>query len=154
MKGCTCHNAPASRRSARCPARAPAYRSAAENLVPGLGGFLLRLPPPLVAPVPVDGRGQSRTEVAVDRLPAEFGADLAGVVGIAQVVAGPVGDVVVGSWVLPSQLEDELHDLLIAALVPGTDQVGLAGLAQGQDAMHGGVVVVHVRPLPPVLASP
>ena len=34
-----------------------ARRSAAEDLVPGLGGFLLRLPPPLVAAVPVDGRG-------------------------------------------------------------------------------------------------
>ena len=71
-------------------------RSAAENLVPGLGGFLLGLPPPLVAPVPVDGRGQSRAEVAVDRLPSELGADLAGVIGVAQVVAGPVGYVVVG----------------------------------------------------------
>jgi len=52
----------------------------AENLVLGLSGFLLRLPPPLVVPVPVDGGGQPGPDVAVAWPPAQLGADLRGVV--------------------------------------------------------------------------
>jgi hypothetical protein len=48
---------------------------------------------------------------------------------------------VVGTRVVPHQLQDELHDLHIAALVAGTDQVRLADPALRQDQVHGRVSV-------------
>ena len=61
----------------------------------GLGGRLLRPPPRLVRPVPADRRRQPLAEVGVPRPPAELGAQLRRVDGVAQVVARAVVDVVV-----------------------------------------------------------
>ena len=58
--------------------------------------------------------------------PAELVAQLGGVDGVAQVVAGPVHHVVVGVRGLAHVLEDQLDDVLVVLLAVGADQVGLA----------------------------
>ena len=69
-------------------------------------------------------------------------------------MARPVRYVIVGVGFVSHQLQDEPHDLLVAALVTRPDQVRPADRAPGQDQVDGGVVVVDVGPLAHVLAGP
>ena len=101
--------------------------------------------------VPVDGVGQAVLEVGEPGLPAELVAELARVDGVAQVVPGPVGDLLVGVPRLPEQLEDQTQHLTVVLLAVGTDQVGLAAAATLEDGVHRGVVVVDVDPVEDVL---
>src|SRR5699024_12307022 len=78
----------------------------------GRGGGLLRAPPVLVVAVPVDGGGQAGGEVGELRGPAQLGAQAGGVDRVAQVVPGPVGDVLVVARGAAHDLQHELDHLL------------------------------------------
>ena len=66
-------------------------------------------------------------------LPTEFALDLAGVDGVAPVVAGPVPDQVEGVLRLAEGAQDGLDDLAVALLAVGADEVGLADPAALRD---------------------
>ena len=120
--------------------------------VPRLGGLLGRAPPGLVVAVPGYGLGQAGGEVGVLRLPAELAAELGGVDRVAAVVAGAVAhpvEVVLGA---PEAFEDLAQHGDVVQLAVGADQVGLADAAAGEDAPHGGAVVLGVDPVADVPA--
>ena len=117
----------------------------------GLDRGLLVLPPVLVGGVPVDGVLETGLKVGVFRLPTEFRPQLGGVDGVAQVMARPILDVVVGVLWLTHQFQDHLEDFLVVLLAVGPDQVGLTDLPLGQDVPDGARVVVGVDPIPDVL---
>ena len=96
---------------------------------------------------------EAGAEVAVGGRPAQLGAQPGGVDRVAQVVARPVVDVVVGVGRLAHQLEDQFDHRLVVHFAVGTDQVGLADRAVVDDAQHRGVVVVDVDPVAHVLAG-
>src|SRR5690606_40216999 len=92
-------------------------------------------------------------------MPAELAFDLAGVDGVAAVVAGAVGDE--GDELAPArsrgahlveQVADGLDDLEVRALVAAADVVGLAGLALFGDESEGLAMVADVEPVADVLA--
>ena len=117
-----------------------------------LGSLLGRAPPGLVVAVPGDGLGQARGEVGAGGLPAELAAELGRVDGVAAVVAGAVAhpvEVVLGA---AEGLQDLAQDGQVVALAVGTDEVGLADAAAGEDAPHGGAVVLGVDPVADVAA--
>ena len=62
----------------------------------------------------------------VGRRPAELGAELGGVDGVAQVVPGAIGDEVEVVGSAAEVLQDAAHDVEVVALAVGADQVGLA----------------------------
>ena len=95
------------------------------------------------------GRRRSRRT----RLPAQLGAQLGRVDRVAQVVAGPVGDLVVRVARPAEQDQDRLHHLPVVALPVGPDQVGLADPALLGDQQHRGGVVVGVDPVADVGAG-
>ena len=76
--------------------------------------------------VPLDRVGEAGLEVGERRHPAELGAQLAGVDGVAQVVAGPVGDVVEGVLAAAHQRRISRTTSRFVLLALGADQVGLA----------------------------
>lgn len=115
--------------------------------VPRLGGLLGRAPPGLVVAVPGYGLGQAGGEVGARRLPAELAAELGRVDRVAAVVAGAVAhpvEVVLGA---AEGLQDLAQHRDVVQLAVGPDQVGLADAAAGQDAPHGGAVVLGVDPV-------
>ena len=81
------------------------------------------------------------------RLPAELGPELGRVDRVAAVVAGAVAhpvEVVLGAAEGPQDLSEHRD---VVQLAVGPDQVGLADAALGEDAPHGGAVVLGVDPV-------
>ena len=104
--------------------------------------------------VPIDGVLEAGLEVGKFRLPTKLGPELGGVDRVAQVVARPVLDLVVGIGRLAHHFEDQLEDVLVVLFAVGPDQVGLTDLALGQDRPNGARVVVGVNPVADVLTGP
>lgn len=120
--------------------------------VPRLGGLLGRAPPGPVVAVPGYGLGQAGGEVGARGLPAELAAELGRVDRVAAVVAGAVAhpvEVVLGAAEGPEDLAQHGD---VVQLAVGADQVGLADAAAGEDAPHGGAVVLGVDPVADVPA--
>ena len=117
-----------------------------------LGGLLGGAPPGLVLAVPGDRLGEALGEVGVGRLPAELAAELGGVDSVAAVVAGAVAHPVEVVLVAAERLEDLAKDGDVVPLAIGTDQVGLADAAAGQDGPDGRAVVLGVDPVTDVQA--
>ena len=120
--------------------------------VPRLGGLLGGAPPGLVGAVPLDRPGQAGGEVGVRGLPAELAAELGRVDGVAAVVAGAVAHPVEVVLRAAEGLEDLAQHGDVVQLAVGADQVGLADAAAGEDAPHGGAVVLGVDPVADVPA--
>ena len=120
--------------------------------VPRLGRRLCGAPPSLVLAVPPDGLGEALGEVRVGRLPAQLAAELGGVDRVAAVVAGAVAHPVEVVLVTAERLEDLAKDGDVVLLAIGTDQVGLADAATGQDGPDGRAVVLGVDPVAHVQA--
>ena len=131
---------------------APAMLLLALGAVPRLGGLLGRAPPSLVVAVPGYGLGQAGGEVGVLGLPAELAAELGGVDGVAAVVAGAVAHPVEVVLVPAEAFKDLAQHGDVVQLAVGADQVGLADAAAGEDAPHGGAVVLGVDPVADVAA--
>jgi hypothetical protein len=91
-------------------------------------------------------------EVRENRLPAELHPELGGVNGVAQVVAGPIRNMIVCFARLTHQLQDRFYDLLVAPLAIGADQICLADLPLGSDQQHCSTVIIHMNPVPYVEA--
>ncbi len=114
---------------------------------------------PWPAPTSPRSRGTTRwwrrgpTRSRRTRRPAELGAQLRGVDGVAQIVTGAVRDVVVGVGGLAHLREDQLDDGLVVLLAVGADQVRLADLALLQDREDGRGVVVGMDPVAHVLSG-
>ena len=115
--------------------------------VPRLGGLLGRAPPGLVVAVPGYGLGQAGGEVGMGGLPAELAAELGGVDRVAAVVAGAVAHPVEIVLRAAEGLQDLSEHRDVVQLAVGADQVGLADAAAGEDAPHGGAVVLGVDPV-------
>src|SRR5674476_922120 len=77
------------RHTRRCGSRSSG--SAAQTLVGLLGARLGRGPPGLVVAIPLDCLGEPGADVLVLRGPSRLGPKLAGVDGVAHVMAGAVG---------------------------------------------------------------
>jgi hypothetical protein len=100
--------------------------------------------PVLVGQVPLDGLADAGFE-GLGRAPAEFALDLAGVDGVAAVVAGAVGDVgdeaAVAAGRIGLEFVEErtqgVHDLDVGLLVPAAHVVDLARGALGQNGADG-----------------
>src|SRR5699024_1268705 len=116
--------------------RSPRPVSLTGQGVLGLGGGLLRAPPVLVLAVPVDGGLQPGREIGELRGPAQLGAQPGGVDRVAQIVAGPVGDVLIVPRGAAHDLQQQLDHLLVGLLPGGPDEGGLAYLAALQDGQH------------------
>ena len=120
--------------------------------VPRLGGLLGGVPPGLVVAVPADRLREAGGEVGARGLPAELGPELGRVDRAAAVVAGAVAhpvEVVLGA---SEGLQDLAQHRDVVQLAVGADQVGLADAALGEDAPHGGAVVLGVDPVADVPA--
>ena len=83
--------------------------------------------------------------------PTELGAQLGRVDGVAQVVTGPIGHVLVVVAGPAQQFEDGLDDLMIVLLPVRADQVGLPDPPLPGDQQHGRAVVVGMDPVAYVL---
>ncbi|KFB66919.1 MAG: hypothetical protein CAPSK01_003858 [Candidatus Accumulibacter vicinus] len=116
--------------------------------------------PVLILEIPLYGLADTGVE-GFRRFPAQFPLDLAGVDGVAAIVAGPVGDIAdlfvvglaVGTWSkLVEQRADRVYDVEIGFFVPAADIVGLAGTTGFKDAPDGTAVVLDVEPVANLLA--
>ncbi len=105
--------------------------------------------------VPLHGLADPGLE-GLGGLPPKFTLDLAGVDGIAAVVARPVLHVrdlafialAIGTRTqLVEQGADGLHDLDVGLFVPAAHVVGLPGAAGLQHAADGAAVVAHIEPV-------
>ena len=114
---------------------------------PRLGRRLCGAPPGLVLAVPSDRLREAGREVRVPGLPAELRPELRGVDRVAAVVAGSVAHPVEVALVAAERLEDLAKDGDVAPLAIGTDQVGLADAATGQDGPDCRAVVLGVDPV-------
>lgn len=85
-------------------------------------------------------------------LPTQLAAELGGVDRVAAVVAGAVAHPVEVVLVTAERLEDLAKDGDVVLLAIGTDQVGLADAATGQDGPDGRAVVLGVDPVAHVQA--
>src|SRR4051794_11753389 len=113
----------------------------------GLGRSLLRTPPRLVVAVPLHRCPDPSLEVGVLRHPAELSAQLGAVDRVATVVPRPVRDELEAVLRTTQLAQHGGHDVAVAPLAVGTDQVGLTGPALLGDGPHGCVVVVDVDPV-------
>ena len=86
------------------------------------------------------------------RLPAELAAELGGVDRVAAVVAGAIAHPVEVILVTAERLENLAKDGDVVLLAIGTDQVGLADPAAGQNGPDGRAVVLGVDPVADVQA--
>ena len=118
----------------------------------GLGGVLSVAPPVLMLGVPSDGLIETLGEAGMDRLPAELVLELGGIDGIAAVMAGAVANPVEGVGRLTHALENGTKHVDVVLLAVGSDEVGLADAALGEDVPHGARVILGVDPVADVLA--
>lgn len=117
------------------------------------------LDPGLMAQVPLDGGGQSLLKGHLP-LPAQLLLDLCAVDGVAAVVAGSVlhvGDGLPDCFgrfpqLLSRQLNELVQQLDVFPLVLAADVVFFAHTSLAHDVQHRPVVVLHVNPVPDVLA--
>ena len=112
-----------------------------------LGGLLGGAPPGLVGAVPLDGLGEAGREVGMGRLPAQLAAELGAVDGVAAVVAGAVAHPVEVVGIAAEGAQDLVQDRDVVQLAVCADEVGLPHPALGEDAPHGGAVVLGVDPV-------
>ena len=108
-----------------------------------------------VAQVPLDGFADAGVE-GFGGFPAEFFFELAGVDGVAAVMAwavGHVGDLTAVAAAVGlgahfvEKLANSIDDLDVGLFVPATDVVGLAQAAGFQHAAEGAAVVLHIQPV-------
>ena len=135
-----------------CPNAGGKFSLLALGGVLRLGRRLCGAPPGLVLAVPSDRLREAGREVRVPGLPAELRPELRGVDRVAAVVAGSVAHPVEVVLVTAERLEDLAKDGDVAPLAIGTDQVGLADAATGQDGPDGRAVVLGVDPVADVQA--
>ena len=119
----------------------------------GAAGYVFR--PGGVVEIPGDGFAQAGFE-AFGRVPAQFAFELAGVDGVAPVVARAVGDEAdklrvrgVGRlWAhFIEQRADGRHDVEIRPLVPAADVVRFARTARGEYGADGAAMIAHKQPV-------
>ena len=123
-----------------------------QRLIASLSALLGGAPPSLAGAVPGDRLGEARGEVGVGRLPAELAAELRAVDGVAPVVPGAVAHPVEVVPVAAEGPQDLAQHGDVVALAVGSDEVGLADAAAGEDGPHGGAVVLGVDPVADILA--
>jgi len=115
--------------------------------------------PGLVVEVPADGLLDAFLELQ-RRFPAQFALELGAVDGVAEVVAGAIrhiGDEVVVGTLRTAQeavrdADEGLHDVDVLPLVEPADVVGLGNLPFVEDQVDGAGVVLHIQPVPDILA--
>ena len=115
--------------------------------------------PLLVVQIPADGLFDTFFELEA-RFPAQFGLQLVGIDGIAQVVSGAVGHVgnellACPLWVAQQTVngfDDHLHDINILPFVETADIVGVTNLALVEDDIDSSGVVDHIQPVAHVFA--
>ena len=116
--------------------------------------------PGLVVEIPLHGLADAGLE-GLCRLPAEFTFELAGVDGVATVVAGAVlnvGDLVLVGFAVGARAEfvedgaQGMDDVEVGFFVPAADVVDLAHPARFEDAADGAAVVFHIEPVADLLA--
>ena len=101
--------------------------------------------------VPVDCVLKTGFKVSKLRLPAEFGPQLRRVDRVAQVVAWPVLNLVVGVGWLAHHLQDQFQDVLVVLFTVSPDQVGFTDLPLGQDLPNRPRVVIGMNPVTDIL---
>ena len=101
--------------------------------------------------VPVDRARQTLLEGGEPRLPAQLGPQPGRVDRIAQVVPGPVGDVVEVVRVVAQLLQDHPDHLQVGPLPVRADQVGRPHPAPVEDRPHRAGVVIGMDPVAHVL---
>ena len=115
--------------------------------------------PLLVVEVPADSLFDAFLELE-GGFPAELVLELGGVDGVAQVVAGAVGDIgdelLAGAFRVAEQtvhgLDNNLHDVDILPLIEAADVVSIARLALVENNIDGAGMVDHIEPVAHVLA--
>ena len=116
--------------------------------------------PGLVVQIPLHGLADAGLE-GLGRLPAQFALDLAGVDGVAAVVAGAVrdvGDLFLVGLAVGARAEFVEHgaegvdDVEVGLFVPAADVVGLAHPARFENAADGAAMVFDIEPVADLLA--
>ena len=116
--------------------------------------------PLVVGEIPGDGLGDAGFE-GFQRTPAELALDLAGIDGVALVMAGTIGDVVFQLGILAAagagallveQGAERVYDFEVGLFVAAADAVGFAWRAALIDEAQGARVIVHIEPVADVVA--
>ena len=103
-------------------------------LIFGFGFGFLRLPPSLVLLIPIDRLLRpSRKSVYLGCQPSSLRI-LVGIDAIAQIVAGPVLDVLVIVLVFAHQLKNSFHNFFVVLFAVGADHISFADLAFFQNS--------------------
>ena len=87
------------------------------------------------------------------RLPAQFSVNFRRVNGITPIVTRPVCDESDQTFRLAQSGQHRLHHLQVGALIVPADVIHFSRRATAQNQVNGGAVILHIQPVPHILAG-